>query len=90
MKMIKVVSIFDLREISNALNCQFEVNALNVLSWYKDIRPEERRNETLRDFVSFALACNLVKSNTPPWVLFTLFELYKLYQIKQSITSDSV
>ena len=32
MKMIKVVSIFDLREISNALNCQFEVNVLNVLS----------------------------------------------------------
>ena len=45
--MIKVVSIVDLREISNALNCQFEVNVLNVLSWYKDIRPEERRNETL-------------------------------------------
>ena len=31
-------------------------------------------------------ACNLTKSNTPPWVFFTFFGLYKWYQIAQRIT----
>ena len=26
-------------------------------------------------------ACNFTKSNTPPWVLFTILKLYKCYQI---------
>ena len=25
----------------------------------------------------FCVACNLTKSNTPPWVFFTFFKLYK-------------
>ena len=31
-----------------------------------------------------ALACTFTKSNTPPWVFFTLFKLYKWYQIAQA------
>ena len=30
-------------------------------------------------------ACNITKSSTPPWVLFTFFELYKCYQIAENI-----
>ena len=30
------------------------------------------------------LACNFTKSNTPPWVFFTLLKLYKWYQIAQN------
>ena len=30
--------------------------------------------------------CNFIKSNTPPWVFFTLFKLYKWNQIAQLIT----
>ena len=33
-----------------------------------------------------ALACNFTKSNTRPWVFFTLFKLYKWYQIVQRLT----
>ena len=31
-------------------------------------------------------ACNLTKSNKPPWVFFTFFKLKKWYQIAQNIT----
>ena len=34
-----------------------------------------------------AEACNVTKSNTPPWVFFTLFKLYKWYQFAQRITN---
>ena len=30
-------------------------------------------------------ACNITKSNTPPWTFFMFFKLYKWYQIVQSI-----
>ena len=30
-----------------------------------------------------AEACNFTKSNSPPWVFFTLFKLYKLHQFAQ-------
>ena len=30
--------------------------------------------------------CNFIKSNTPPWVFFTLFKLYKWNQIAQLFT----
>ena len=33
-------------------------------------------------------ACNVTKSNTPPWVFFTIFKLYKWYQIAQNISYD--
>ena len=33
-------------------------------------------------------ACDLTKSNTPPWVFFTFFKLYKWYQIAQRITMN--
>ena len=33
-----------------------------------------------------ALACNFTKSNTRPWVFFTLFKLHKWYQIVQRLT----
>ena len=33
-----------------------------------------------------AEACNFTRSNTPPWVFFTLFKLYEWYQIEQRIT----
>ena len=29
---------------------------------------------------------HFTKSNTPPWVFFTVFKLYKWYQIAQNIT----
>ena len=31
-------------------------------------------------------ACKFFKSNTPPWVFFTVFKLYKWYQIAQSVS----
>ena len=37
-------------------------------------------------FFFFAEACNVLKSNTPPWVFFTFLKLHKRYQITQSIT----
>ena len=33
-----------------------------------------------------ASACNFTKSNTPPWVFFTIFKLYKWYQIVPSVS----
>ena len=36
-----------------------------------------------------AEACNFTKSNTTPWVFFTLFKLYEWYQIAQSTTCDT-
>ena len=35
---------------------------------------------------SQAKACNITKSNTPPWVFFTIFKLYRWYLIMQSFT----
>ena len=35
------------------------------------------------------LACNFTKSNTPPWVFFTLLKLYKWYQIVQNVTMQT-
>ena len=32
-------------------------------------------------------ACNVTKSNTPPWVFFTFFNLYKWFQIGQSVSN---
>ena len=32
------------------------------------------------------LACNFIKSNALPWVLFEFFKLCKWYQIAQNIT----
>ena len=37
---------------------------------------------------SICISCNFTKSNTPPWVFFTLFKLYKWYKIAQHITFD--
>ena len=34
-----------------------------------------------------AKACNVTKSNTPPWMFCTFFKLYKWYQIAQRITN---
>ena len=55
----------------------------------------------MRDLVPFAqfkkrekhpwrrvIFSNFTKSNTPPWVFFTLFNLHKWYQIAQRITND--
>ena len=33
-------------------------------------------------------ACNFIKTNTRPWVVFEFFELYKWYKIVQRITFD--
>ena len=33
-----------------------------------------------------ASACNFIKSNTPPWVFFTVFKLYEWYQIAKRTT----
>ena len=33
-----------------------------------------------------AKACNLTKSNTPPWIFLTFLKLYEWYQIAQNIT----
>ena len=35
---------------------------------------------------SKVLACNLTKSNIPPWLFLTFFKLYKWYRIAQRIT----
>ena len=35
--------------------------------------------------VTFSKACNIAKSNTPPWLFFTFLKLYKWYKIAQSI-----
>ena len=32
--------------------------------------------------------CNITKSKTPLWVLFTFFKLYKWYQIVQSVINE--
>ena len=40
----------------------------------------------LRDLAPFAKACNLTKSNTHPWVVFTFFKLYKWCKIAQRTT----
>ena len=34
-----------------------------------------------------AETCNFTKSNSPPWLLFTILKLYKWYQIVQSVTN---
>ena len=33
------------------------------------------------------LACNFIRSNTPPWVFLTFSKLYNLYVIAQHITN---
>ena len=46
----------------------------------------------LRDLVPFVHPWRSVtfsKSNTPPWVFFTLFKLYKWYQMMQRITYNN-
>ena len=37
----------------------------------------------------YILACNLTKSNAPPWVFFTFLKLYKWYHIVQRIKNKS-
>ena len=42
----------------------------------------------MRCFARFGSICTIfgIKSNTPPWALFTFFRLYKWYQIAQRTT----
>ena len=39
--------------------------------------------------ITHAEACNITKSNTPPWVFFTFFKLQKWYQIAQSVSVET-
>ena len=34
--------------------------------------------------VLLLVACNLTKSNTPPWLFFTFFKLYDWYQTRNA------
>ena len=40
-------------------------------------------------FFKVASACNFIKSNNPPWAIFTFFKLCKWYQIAQSVSSNN-
>ena len=40
-------------------------------------------------FFRVASACNFIKSNNPPWAIFTFFKLCKWYQIAQSVSSNN-
>ena len=57
--------------------------------WYHSYNLKNVKNTHGRVLLLVKLqaeACNLSKSNTPPWVNFTFFKLYKWYQIAERIT----
>ena len=69
--------------------CTF-VNVMRYEIWYYLYNLKIAKNthgEVLLLVKLYASACNFTKSNTPPWIFFTLFKLCKWYQIAQSVSN---
>ena len=69
-------------------HCEFIWDVLRDLVPSVQFKKREKhpwRSVTFSPLVKLEAAYNFTKSNTPPWLFFTLFKLYKWYQTAQSI-----